>query len=76
MAFRCTRCCAVFVVGRSDETYGGHRQVDLLQANPCRVCGKGSVEPFGDLYYKPYGHEQEQGPPKDGAGKISDTRRG
>lgn len=67
LAFRCTRCCAVFVVSDPEERYGGHKHSDLLLANPCRVCSKGGLTPLGHLYFKPYGHEREQGPPRDGA---------
>ena len=52
-AYRCTRCFALFVIPDTDATYGPEKEVDILLANACACCGKGTVEPIGTLYYRP-----------------------
>lgn len=48
--FRCERCLAAFVLDHPDEEYGGHKQWELLIANPCRVCSKGNIEYLGEFF--------------------------
>lgn len=59
--FRCIRCTATFSLRWKDEKYGEQFQWRALEANPCRVCGKGSVEYVGYMFYTP---EESSAPPR------------
>lgn len=48
--YRCERCFALFCVVDQNAKYGAVREVDLVEANPCSACGKGSVEWIGDMH--------------------------
>jgi hypothetical protein len=45
--FRCDRCCATFSVEDPQEKRGLLTYREQLEANPCPVCHKGSVEYVG-----------------------------
>ena len=47
--YRCTRCCATFSVESLDEKYGPQKQSEALEANGCKVCGKGALELVGPI---------------------------
>lgn len=49
--FRCARCDAMFCLLRRDEKYGDRERWRMLEANVCRVCGKGDVEFVGIVHY-------------------------
>ncbi len=51
--FQCQRCFACYVLADSQcaEKYGAVEKRDLILANPCRVCGKGSVEELCSVVY-------------------------
>jgi hypothetical protein len=53
MAFRCARCFALYGVPEPSAMYGSTKEVDLLLANPCAACGKGSVEHIGHFWFEP-----------------------
>jgi len=47
--YRCERCAVLFALVDLEEKYGAYTKEDLLLANPCSACGKGSVSAFGRL---------------------------
>jgi len=47
--YRCDRCAALFALFDLEETYGPCTKEELLLANGCPACGKGSISPFGRL---------------------------
>lgn len=53
LLFRCSRCCAAFVVMSDVEEFAGRQVVALLEANTCTACGKGEVEFVGKVEVAP-----------------------
>lgn len=59
--FRCIRCTATFSLRWRSERYGDQGQWKSLEHDPCRVCGKGSVEYVGVVHYTPEEQDAERG---------------
>jgi len=51
--FICSRCAALFGISTLTDTYAGQLFRDILEQNPCRVCGKGGVIYWGSVEITP-----------------------